>query len=217
MVDFHAPFATPYNTLCVLLAGGQGQRMGGADKGLQLHRGQTLVARGLSRLQAQDWGPAQRIGISANRHLQEYAALGHPVWADERPGYGGPLEGILSSLHHAVALHPAVHYLLVVPCDTPNIPLDLASRLSSTLAHTQHRAAAARANGRTHPLACLLSTHLASGLHDYLDNGQRKVQTWLEASGVQWVDFDSPTYPANAFDNFNTLADLTAKAPDGVR
>lgn len=188
--------------------------MGGVDKGLQLHRGKTLVTHGLERLQAQDWGPAQHIGISANRHMREYAALGFPVWADERPGYGGPLEGILSSLHHGAALHPAVHYLLVMPCDTPYIPLDLASRLSGRLAATPGRAVAARANGRTHPLACLLSAHLAADLRSYLDSGQRKVQAWLESCEVEWVDFDTPTYSANAFDNFNTLADLTAKAPD---
>ena len=188
--------------------------MGGVDKGLQLYRGQTLVAHSLQRLQAQDWGPAQHIGISANRHLREYAALGFPVWADERPGYGGPLEGILSSLHHGVALHPAVPYLLIMPCDTPYVPLDLASRLSSRLRATKGNAAAARANGRTHPLACLLSAHLATDLRDYLDSGQRKVQTWLEACEVQWVDFDAPTYPADAFDNFNTLADLNAKDPN---
>ncbi len=188
--------------------------MGGVDKGLQLHQGKTLVAHSLQRLQAQDWGPAQHIGISANRHMQEYAALGFPVWTDERPGYGGPLEGILSSLYHGVALHPGVHYLLVTPCDTPYLPLDLASRLSGRLAATPGHAAAARANGRPHPLACLLSADLATDLRSYLDSGQRKVQTWLEACKVQWVDFDTPTYPANAFNNFNTLADLSAKAPD---
>lgn len=188
--------------------------MGGVDKGLQLYRGQTLVTHSLQRLQAQDWGPALHIGISANRHLEEYAALGFPVWADERPGYGGPLEGVLSSLHHGGALHPAVHYLLVMPCDTPCVPLDLASRLSGTLGARQGHVAAARANGRTHPLACLLSAHLTTNLRAYLDSGQRKVQTWLEACEVQWVDFDAPHYPAHAFDNFNTLADLSTKAPD---
>lgn len=187
--------------------------MGGADKGLQLYRGQALAAYGLQRLHAQSWGPAQHMGISANRHAQEYAALGYPVWADERTGYGGPLEGIWSAFQHAAALPPTMHYLLIVPCDTPHIPLDLASRLAGTLEATQRHAAAARANGRTHPLACLLSTQLAPDLRHYLDSGQRKVQTWLEASGVQWVDFDAPAYPADAFDNFNTLADLASKAP----
>lgn len=186
--------------------------MGGVDKGLQLYRGQALVTHSLQRLQAQDWGPAQYLGISANRNMQDYAALGFPVWADERPGYGGPLEGILSSLHHGVALHPAMHYLLILPCDTPYVPLDLASRLSGTLGATQGHVAAARANGRTHPLACLLSTHLATDLRAYLDSGQRKVQTWLEACEVRWVDFDAPAYPSNAFDNVNSLADLSAKS-----
>lgn len=187
--------------------------MGGADKGLQAYRGQALVAHGLQRLQAQNWGPVQHLGISANRHLQTYAALGYPVWADDHPGYGGPLEGIWSSFQYATSSPLSLDYVLIVPCDTPHLPLDLASRLSGALCPPRHKAAAARANGRTHPLACLLSVRLATNLRSYLDSGQRKVQTWLEANEVQWVDFDTPTYPAHVFDNFNTLADLAATEP----
>lgn len=185
--------------------------MGGADKGLQFYENQTLVAHSLERLQAQSWGAAQHIGISANRNLQEYSALGYPVWADAGPGYEGPLQGIMSSLQRAAAWQVELHYLLIVPCDTPHVPLDLALRLSNSLATTPARLAAARASGRTHPLASLLSIHLMPELGHYLDSGQRKVQTWMEACGVQWVDFDAPTYATDAFANFNSLADLTAR------
>lgn len=191
--------------------------MGGVDKGLQLYQNQTLVAWSLARLRAQSWGTAQHIGISANRNLEQYAALGYPVWADARPGYHGPLQGVIASLQHATTWPVPLHYVFLVPCDTPHLPLDLAQRLSNTLAATPARLAAARANARTHPLACLLSLHVMPELGHYLDSGQRKVQTWMEACGVHWVDFDAPAYAANAFDNFNNLAELAAKPSDSFR
>jgi molybdopterin-guanine dinucleotide biosynthesis protein A len=58
----------------LVLAGGRGQRMGGADKGLQLLHGRPLAAHVLDRLGPQ----AGSLAISANRHLDAYAALGAP-------------------------------------------------------------------------------------------------------------------------------------------
>lgn len=189
--------------------------MDGADKGLQAYLGRPLIAHALERLRGQSWGQAQHMGISANRNLDTYAALGCPVWADTRAGYEGPLQGIQSALLQAKTWPTTLHYLLVVPCDTPHLPLDLARRLSKGLEQTANtRAAAARAQGRTHPLACLLSIRLAQELDLYLSSGQRKVQTWMEACGVHWVDFDQPGDAPGAFDNFNTRADLLV-APQG--
>ena len=65
----------------LLLAGGQARRMGGVDKGLQTLHGQTLAAHVLASLAAQSQPPARCL-ISANRHLDAYAALGWPVLAD---------------------------------------------------------------------------------------------------------------------------------------
>lgn len=77
----------------LLLAGGQARRMGGVDKGLQTLHGQPLAAHVLASLAAQSQPPARCL-ISANRHLDAYAALGWPVLADAEPDYPGPLAGI---------------------------------------------------------------------------------------------------------------------------
>ena len=54
-----------------LLAGGLSQRMGGLDKGLQAYQGQAMAQRVWQTLQGQvSW-----LGVSANRHPTEYAAL----------------------------------------------------------------------------------------------------------------------------------------------
>jgi molybdopterin-guanine dinucleotide biosynthesis protein A len=62
----------------VVLAGGQGRRMGGVDKGLVELAGRPLVARVIERL-------APQVGallINANQNVERYAALGHAVVRD---------------------------------------------------------------------------------------------------------------------------------------
>lgn len=55
----------------LVLAGGRGTRMGGADKGLQLHRGQPLALHALRRLQPQ----VSSTMLSANRNLPIFHTL----------------------------------------------------------------------------------------------------------------------------------------------
>ena len=81
----------------LVLAGGQGRRMGGQDKGLLTLHGQALAARALQRL-APQVGPT---AVSANRHLADYQALGVPVWSDTLPDQPGPLAGLLTGMTHA--------------------------------------------------------------------------------------------------------------------
>ena len=100
----------------LVLAGGRGSRMGGVDKGLQLHHGIPLARHALDRLAPQ----VNRLMLNANRNLGVYESMGVPVWPDEEPDYPGPLAGMLSGLAHCETA-----YLVTVPCDTPNFPLDL--------------------------------------------------------------------------------------------
>ena len=75
----------------LVLAGGRGSRMGGADKGLQPLRGRPLAQHAIERLRP----PVGPLWVSANRHADAYAALGVPVCADTVPGQPGPLAGLL--------------------------------------------------------------------------------------------------------------------------
>ncbi|HET9023288.1 MAG TPA: NTP transferase domain-containing protein, partial [Burkholderiaceae bacterium] len=59
----------------LVLAGGRGARMGGADKGWILHDGEPLVATVLRRLAPQ----VGAVLISANRNIDAYRALAHVV------------------------------------------------------------------------------------------------------------------------------------------
>ena len=108
----------------IVLAGGRGSRMGGVDKGLQRHGGLALAEHALNRLRPQ----VGQVMLNANRNLGTYSAMGAPVWPDALPDQPGPLAGFLAGLDHC-----ATDYLVTVPCDSPNFPLDLVARLSAAL------------------------------------------------------------------------------------
>ncbi|MEO6278273.1 molybdenum cofactor guanylyltransferase MobA [Roseateles sp.] len=178
----------------LVLAGGRGTRMGGVDKGLQLLDGRRLVAHVIDRLAPQ----GGRVLISANRHLDDYAAFGHAVLTDP-PGleFAGPLAGMLAGL--SAIPHDA--WLLTAPCDCPHLPLDLAARLLD--AALPHGLAFAQAS-REHPTHALLHARLRAPLAAYLHGGERAVLRWMRSQPHGIACFDEEA----AFANLNHLADL---------
>jgi molybdenum cofactor guanylyltransferase len=184
----------------LVLAGGRGSRMGGVDKGLQLHAGRPLAAHALERLRPQ----VGSVLISANRNTQAYARLGVPVLADPLPDYPGPLAGLLAGL-----MHCRTPWLVTVPCDTPGFPLDLVARLATAavaqeaeiaLVVTQDTDGSARAQ----PVFALLRTGLHASLDAYLHTGERRILPWLRSHRCVELPFDD----TRAFFNANTLEDL---------
>lgn len=180
----------------LILAGGRAQRMGGAEKGLQLLEGMPLVRHVLDRLLPQVSGML----ISANRHLDRYAEFGWPVLPDAIDD-AGPLAGIAAGL--AAMQTP---WLVAVPCDSPRIPIDLVARLTRGLrgAPAAMAVTGTGAQHRHHAVCCLLSGHLRDPLAAYLAAGGRAVHPWLEHLGCAQVPFESEA----AFVNVNTWAQL---------
>ena len=183
----------------LVLAGGRGSRMGGVDKGLQNHRGVPLALHALFRLQPQ----VGHVMINANRNLGAYESMGVPVWPDVQSDFPGPLAGVLVGLERC-----ETPYLVTVPCDTPNFPLDLVDRLAQALVAEQAdiAMAATRENGAVmpQPVFCLLKAELLESLVKYLHDGQRKIDRWTALHRVATVVFDD----ASAFDNANTVEEL---------
>lgn len=169
--------------------------MGGVDKGLQLLDGRPLAAHVIERLAPQVHG---HLLISANRHLDTYAALGHTVVTDP-PGleFAGPLAGMLAGL----GALPDDAWLLTAPCDAPHLPPDLALRLLA--AAQTHGLAFARA-AREHPTHALLHTRLRGPLAEHLHGGGRAVLRWMRSLPHGVARFDDEA----AFANLNHLADL---------
>ena len=197
--------------------------MGGADKGLVDWDGTPLVQAVLNRLRVQTI-PPQAIWISANRHADEYARLGDvKVVKDERPNFAGPLAGVESTLRLVNA-----PFLLVVPCDTPLLPLDLFESLyqamledaslsatyavtltdESTLSTSTNEPSWAQSSPsvQAHPLCCLLRTSLLADLSNYLDQDQNRAMDWMRLVHAKAVRFRD----SQSFANMNDLKTLAA-------
>jgi molybdopterin-guanine dinucleotide biosynthesis protein A len=192
----------------MVLAGGRGLRMGGADKGLVPYKGQTLVGLALQRLRDQ----VDVLAVNANRNLPDYTSFGVPVWPDPDSDFAGPLAGFLTGLRHC-----KTPYLLTVPCDSPNFPLDLAPRLLQAMQNQQTSVAMAHSgDSRAEPVFCLMRIELRPNLTGFLEQGGRKVMQWVQSLSCATVTFDAPHDDPLAFANVNTPQELTNLAgPNG--
>ena len=185
----------------LILAGGQGSRLGGIDKGLQDFNGQPLALQALQRFTPQ----VGRVMISANRNLETYAQLGVPVWPDAAAGYEGPLAGFLAGLQRC-----DTPYLVTVPCDCPHFPLDLVQRLWAALIAEDADIAIA-STGQLEPAFCLMKREVQDSLQQFMQSGQRKIERWTAEHRRAEVAFDDAT----AFFNINTPDDLRRLTPTG--
>jgi len=93
-----------------VLAGGQGLRMQGQDKGLMSFQGQPLFQRAVDRLLPQ----VAKVCVNANRNLTQYQTSGCEVFSDGTTTSQGPLAGFLTGLRIC-----PTEWLMTVACDTP--------------------------------------------------------------------------------------------------
>lgn len=184
----------PARVAAVVLAGGQGRRMGGADKGLVEYRGRPLIEWALAALAPQ----VDELVISANRNLEIYAAYGHRVLPDTLPDHPGPLAGVLAALD---AVNAA--WLLVAPCDTPHLPADLAARLLDAAQRENAVLAVAEDETRVHHSCFVVRADQRDNLAAYLARGERAVRHWQAGLAPARVRF-----AAAGFANFNAPDDL---------
>lgn len=183
--------------LGVILAGGEGRRMG-ADKALVALAGRPLIAHVLDRLEPQ----VERVLISANGDASRFAGFGCPVVADAAPQ--GPLSGVLSAL--SVAADQGATHVVSTPVDTPFLPGDLVPQLLlAAEGSVEGLAFAADATG-DHPATALWPVALAPDLAAFLAEGQAKVTRFTAAHGATRAVFPDP----RAFLNLNTPEDLAA-------
>jgi len=179
----------------LILAGGAGRRMGGADKALLPLAGQPLVAHLAAAL-----GPQVSVlAISANGDAGRFADLGVPVLADAPGTIGeGPLAGVLAALDWAAGQGAAA--LVTASVDTPFLPRDLVARLRDA---AQGGMALAVSGGRLHPTAALWPVAGRDRLRDLFDTGERRMRLALQ--GAAEAVFDAAPDP---FFNINTPEDL---------
>ena len=192
----------------LILAGGQGRRMGNVDKGLEIFRGKRLIDHVYERLAPQVGG----IVISANQNLDAYKSFGVRVVGDAIGNFAGPLAGVHAGL--SVSRRP---YLASVPCDSPFLPEDLVERLMARLNESGAELAVAKTGDWLQPVFCLARRSVIEHLTNFLKGGGRKVDAWYASLDMVEVSFDDR---AEAFSNINTreeLANLEEETTEVVR
>jgi molybdopterin-guanine dinucleotide biosynthesis protein A len=181
----------------VILAGGQGRRMGGADKALMSLAGRTLIDRAVARLEPQ----VERLALSANGDPARFRALHLPVLADDASL--GPLSGISAALEWAAPLGATA--VISVAVDTPFFPGDLVPRLCLAAESAPEGLALARSGGDDHPTFGLWPVTMRTALRDFLNSGAKtRVRTFADAHGAARADFADD----GAFFNLNTPDDV---------
>lgn len=189
---------TKQKVTAVILAGGQGQRMGGQDKGWVEFRSKPMIRHVLQQIKPQVNG----IMINANRSFERYQSLGYPVVEDSASGFQGPLMGMLTGLRHASS-----EWVLFVPCDTPMLPSDLVERLYQAVQKNGADLAVAHDGERLQPVIALLHCSLLPSLELWLEEGKRKIDRWFMQHKMVVVPFDDGE---TAFINLNTPQELSA-------
>ena len=179
----------------VILAGGQGRRMGGQDKGLIEFDGQPLVAILIDRLEPQ----ISNIMINANRNRERYQAFGYPVVSDKLDDYQGPLAGFACAMNAV-----DTDFILTLPCDGPLLASDYVTRFIASQAQTGAPICVADDGERLQPVHALIRTDLLSSLNSFLDSGDRKIDRWYAMHDFAHTDFSDC---ADMFRNINTPSD----------
>ncbi len=179
----------------LILAGGRGLRMDGADKGLLVLSGRPLVEHVQQKLLPQ----VSTLFISANRNAEQYQPYCERVIKDEMGAYWGPLAGIASVLPYL-----KTKYLMVAPCDAPLLPDNLVKRLFDGL-HDGQQLAVAFDGKRLQNTVLLMTVTHARTITAYLQGGGRKVQDWIQQAEYSEIDFSNEP---DLFINVNEEKDL---------
>jgi molybdenum cofactor guanylyltransferase len=179
----------------VILAGGQGRRMGGQDNGLLEFHGRPLVSILIEKLERQ----AVDIVINANRNHERYQSFGYPVINDQLADYQGPLAGFASAMTTVTT-----DSILTLPCDSPLLVDDYVARFITSQTQNGSPINVAFDGDRLQPVHALIRTDLLPSLKKFLASGDRKIDRWYALHDYAQTDFSDC---AEMFRNINTPAD----------
>ena len=179
----------------VILAGGQGRRMGGQDKGLLDFGGRLMIEIIIEALENQRID----IVINANRNQSTYQSYGYPVISDDLKDFQGPLAGFASAMAAV-----KTKFILTLPCDSPMLADNFVERFIESYNREQAPVCVAHDGERLQPVYALIDTGLLDDLKRFLQIGERKIDRWYAQYSYASVDFSTAT---SMFENINTPED----------
>lgn len=180
----------------VVLAGGDGRRMGGPKAFLPGPDGRPLVAVALDALRA---AGAREVLVAA-RDAAPFAALEPAVEVilDRGPGLG-PVAGLEAALRRTTT-----DWTLVVACDMPRLEPALLRRLAlEALADPGRLAVVPRVGGRLEPLHAAYHRRAQPLVTAALDAGRQRLGEVVAALDPRVLDLP----PGPSFDNWNRPED----------
>lgn len=157
-------------TTGLILSGGRGRRVGGADKGLLPHEGRPRVEYSIDALRPY----CDRLYINCNRNPGLYSLFGLPLLSDPQHDFPGPLVALAQLLPEL----PGSRFL-ILPCDTPGIrPEHIALLLDAAKEHPDHWVYLT-SGGREHPLHALLPARRVPDLVRLVEGGETRMMRVL--------------------------------------
>lgn len=180
----------------LILAGGAGRRVARRDKGLIEWRGKPLIWH-VSNCLAHQVG---QLIISCNRNTETYRQYASTIVSDTRNDYQGPLAGLEGAVPKILG-----KVLVVVACDTPQLPNDLVGRLVAPLADTAAQTAQISYvfdGHRNQYLCAAIRRECLTSLPGFLDGGERAVKHWYKGFRTLSVDFSDQQ---ECFSNYNRI------------
>lgn len=187
----------------VILAGGMGRRMNGADKGLVLLQQAEMVSWVVRILKEN----VCEVVINANRNLADYEKYDVRVVADSIEGFQGPLAGFEAGMSVASS-----DWVYTCPCDSPMQSPDLLPHMYADVIANNAEIGVAHDGDRTHPVFSLVKTELLPSLRAYLASGERKIDRWFAQHKLHVVDCSAYS---KSFVNINTEDELQRTESDG--
>ena len=166
----------------VILAGGRSRRMGGVLKALLPLGGKPLIQHVIDRVHPQ----VGQLMISVERPSEAFGMLELQQVEDPEPDRG-PLMGLLSAMR---VMDPAHQWLLLVPCDAPFAPPDLAARLLSSALAAGRPAAVVCYESEIQPTFSVWSRKVQPRLEQAVqEEGMAGLKQFLDVIGPQELDW----------------------------
>lgn len=185
-----------YPVSCIVLAGGQSQRLG-TDKAF-LKIGNRILIEGIVEKMAKIGDEVIIVTNSPQRYGHLKARLVGDVYPDK-----GALGGIYSGLKAAHS-----HHSLVVACDMPFLDLNLLRYM--ILLSPGHDVVIPRVGGLTEPLHAIYSKKCLQPIERLLSAGGFRIIDFFPEVRVRYVEEEIKLFDPQclSFFNINTLEDL---------
>lgn len=175
----------------VVLAGGRSSRMVGHNKVLAPLNGQPLLQHVIDRVRPQ----LDELALGVESVSPEFERFDLTQLTDPAPGHQGPLGGLLAALRHFASSH---EWVVVVPCDAPFVPLDLAKVLHSRAIEAAASCAVIVYQGEEQPTFSIWRSELLADLEvafgrDGLSSFKQFMQT-LSCTRCHWPVTEPPPF-----------------------